>query len=230
VHPIAADIFLGESPSDILTNFYSENESQNAILSIDTRRSTDLMLNANSSDDFALFITGLCEGLKQIVISNFGVFDKFTGDGILAYFPLFYSGEDAVYKCCITSQLCHNFFDDYYKKNRSKFKINLKTGLGIGIDYGAAKLVRINYEPTIVGVPVVYACRLSNAPSGHTYINQSAYQIVKDKEIKLNEIDVEIKNQGTVTVYDLIGLEITKSKNPDWFVDNTEDTKTTDVK
>ena len=223
VHPKAADIFLGEDKSDLLNGFYSENESDNAILSIDIRRSTDLMLNANSSDDFASFITGLCEGLKKIVIMNYGVFDKFTGDGILAYFPSFYSGEDAVEKCCVTSKLCHDFFLTYYKGNRNKFKINLKTGLGIGIDYGAAKLVRINDEPTIVGVPVVYACRLSNAPSGHTYINQSAYEVLKGKDIKLNEIDVDIKNQGTVTIYDLIELGIINIKRPNWFVDNLDD-------
>jgi len=231
VHPIAANILLAEGDNTLLNNFHSEKESQNAILSIDIRNSTDLMLNAHSSDNFASFITGLCEGLKNIVISNFGVFDKFTGDGILAYFPLFYSGEDAVHKCCITSQKCHSFFEGYYKSNRTKFQINLKTGLGIGIDYGSAKLVRINSEPTIVGVPVVYACRLSNAPFGHTYINQSAYQNLTDKgiklnEIKLDEIDFEIKNQGTVTIYDLVKLENTEIKKPDWFNNNAEDIKT----
>jgi class 3 adenylate cyclase len=231
VLPKAADILLGEDDNALLNNFYSEKESQNVIISIDIRRSTDLMLNAHSSDDFALFITGLCEGLKKIVISNFGVFDKFTGDGILAYFPLFYSGEDAAHKCCITARLCHGFFEDYYKSNRTRFQINLKTGLGIGIDYGSAKLVRINSEPTIVGVPVVYACRLSNAPFGHTYINQSAYQILKDRgiklnEIKLNETDFEIKNQGTVIVYDLVKFENVETKNPDWFNNIAEDKKT----
>jgi len=223
VHPKAADIILGEGENNLLSDFSSENENENAILSIDIRRSTDLMLNAKSSDDFASFITGLCEGLKNIVIINYGVFDKFTGDGILAYFPKFYSGEDAVEKCCITSKLCHDFFTTYYKDNRKKFKINLKTGLGIGIDYGAAKLVRINDEPTIVGVPVVYACRLSIAPYGHTYINQSAYEVIKGKDIKLNEIDVKIKNQGIVTAYDLIELGDINVKIPDWF--NIQDEK-----
>jgi len=231
VHPKAAEILLAEGDNTLLNYFNSTNESKNAILSIDIRRSTDLMLYVNNSEDFAFFITGLCEGLKKIVISNFGVFDKFTGDGILAYFPLFYSGDDAVYKCCITSQKCHSFFEDYYKESRNKFKINLKTGLGIGIDFGSAKLVRINSEPTIVGVPVVYACRLSNAPFGHTYINQSVYQNLMDKgiktnEIKLDEIDFEIKNQGTVTVYDLVKLENTEIKKPDWFGNNAEDKKT----
>jgi len=222
VHPKAANIFLGEGNSELLDKFHSENESQNVILAIDIRRSTDLMLNANSSEDFASFITGLCEGLKQIVIANFGVFDKFTGDGILAYFPLFYSGGDAVERSCITAQLCHDFYSVYYKEKRNKFKINLKTGLGIGIDYGAAKLVRINEQPTIVGVPVVYACRLSNAPSGHTYLNQPAFQLIKDKNMKINEIEVDIKSQGTVMVYDLIDLDIIKLREPDWFFESQD--------
>lgn len=217
IHPKAADLILEEDNSELLKLFYSENETPNAIMSIDIRRSTDLMLNAKSSDDFALFITELCEGLKKIVIANFGVFDKFTGDGILAYFPSFYSGVDAVYRCCITSKLCHEYFSTHYKNNRNKFRICLKTGLGIGIDYGYAKLVRVNEQPTIVGAPVVYACRFSNAPSRHTYLNQSAYEMLKDNDIKLNEIDIDIKNQGTVTVYDLIELGNKELKEPDWY-------------
>jgi len=143
-------------------------------------------------------------------------------------YSLFYSGENVVIRCCITSKLCYDFFTDYYKRHRNKFKINLKTGLGIGIDYGAAKLVRVNDDPTIVGVPVVYACRLSNAPSGHTYNNQSAYQKLKNSEINFKEIDFEINNQGIVTVYDLLELGTGNIKPPNWYIETPENIKATD--
>ena len=223
IHPKAADMLLQENNSKLLNDFYSLNESQTVVISIDIRRSTDLMLNANNSDDFALFISGLCEGLKKIIISSFGIFDKFTGDGILAYFPIFYSGNDAILKCCITAQLCHDFFTSYYKEYSNKFKIKLKTGLGIGIDYGTTKLLPINDEPTIVGVPVVYACRLSGAPFGHTYINQPAYELIKQNDIILKEIEFEFKNQGIVIAHDLIKLGDIKIETPDWFIDAYKD-------
>jgi len=222
IHPQAANIIFDKN--NLLDQFNSENETSNTIMSIDIRRSTDLMLNAKSSDDFATFITGLCEGLKKIVINNFGVFDKFTGDGILAYFPEFYSGDDAVYHCCIAAKSCHEFFENYYNQNRDKFKIIMKTGLGIGIDFGNAKLVRVNGEPTIVGIPVVYACRLSCAPWNHTYLNQPARERMKDNCIKMSEVDIEIKNQGQATVFDLIDLGDINIKKPSWWVANPNTT------
>ncbi len=64
-------------------------------MSIDIRRSTDLMLKAREPRLFADFVTGLCSKLKNLIVNNYGVFDKFTGDGVLAFFPDFYSGPDA---------------------------------------------------------------------------------------------------------------------------------------
>jgi class 3 adenylate cyclase len=222
IHLQAANkILTSDDNNDLIKNFESEKETENVIMSIDIRHSTDLMLNARNSENFASFITELCAGLKQIIIKNYGVFDKFTGDGILAYFPLFYSGDDAIHKCCVSAKECHNFFIKYYRDNRKYFKINLVTGLGIGIDFGMAKLVRINDEPTIVGVPVVYACRLSCAPSNHTYINQPVYEYLSKYlnggEIKIEEEDIEIKNQGQATVYDLVDLKNNNIKEPKWY-------------
>ena len=54
--------------------------------------------------------------------------------------------------------------------------------------------------------------------AGHTYLNQTAYQIIKDKDIKVNEIDIEIKNQGIVTVYEITELNFHDLKEPDWFI------------
>jgi len=168
IHPIAT-INLLDDNNEILSKF-SKNESiEMTVMSIDIRKSTDLMLKAISPDKYAEFIFGLTEGLKKIVVGNFGVFDKFTGDGILAYFPLFYSGENGILNCCIAAQECHDFFYDYYKKYYDNFFVVLDTGLGIGIDHGIVKIVTINNEQTIVGSSVVYACRLSDAPSGKIY-------------------------------------------------------------
>ena len=57
------------------------------IMSIDIRRSAELMLNARSAELFAEFMAGLCEELKGLICDRFGIVDKFTGDGLLASFP-----------------------------------------------------------------------------------------------------------------------------------------------
>jgi class 3 adenylate cyclase len=49
-------------------------------------------------------------------------------------------------------------------------------GLGIGIDFGEVSVVDVNGELTVVGSPVVYACRLAAAPAGVTLLNEQAYQ------------------------------------------------------
>ena len=43
-------------------------------------------------------MAGLCEELKGLISDRFGIVDKFTGDGLLASFPDFFSGPDAGYR------------------------------------------------------------------------------------------------------------------------------------
>lgn len=69
--------------------FSSEGESKAFVVSVDIRRSTELMLKARTPRLFADFITTLCAKIEYIFKENWGVVDKFTGDGILAFFPKF---------------------------------------------------------------------------------------------------------------------------------------------
>jgi hypothetical protein len=202
LHPIAPSILL-EPDNKVLSDFSKNEAMEMTVMSIDIRKSTELMLKAITPDMYAEFISGLTEGLKSIVVNNFGVFDKFTGDGILAYFPTFYSGEEGILNCCIVSQKCHDFFKEFYKSYYDNFSVVLDTGLGIGIDHGMVKIVEINNEQTIVGASVVYACRLSGAPAGKTYLNRIAHKNITKYGITSKEIKMDIKNEGTIIVYEL---------------------------
>jgi len=203
LHPMAPSILLEPDNNKVLSYFLKNEAMEMTVMSIDIRKSTELMLKAITPDMYAEFISGLTEGLKSIVVNNFGVFDKFTGDGILAYFPTFYSGEEGILNCCIVSQKCHDFFNDFYKKYYDNFSVVLDTGLGIGIDHGMVKIVEINNEQTIVGASVVYACRLSGAPAGKTYLNRTAHKNIAKYGITSKEIKMDIKNEGTIIVYEL---------------------------
>jgi hypothetical protein len=128
--------------SEEFRNKFLENVTQSKlckmfVFSIDIRRSTELMLKARSPEKFASFITKLCNRIINIIFDNYGIVDKFTGDGILAFFPDFYSGEDAGYYVLDVAVRCHQAFNEIYKDFRSSFISVLKDiGLGIGIDYG----------------------------------------------------------------------------------------------
>jgi class 3 adenylate cyclase len=189
---------------EFLKNFQSNEPRKAYVLAIDIRRSTELMLKARTPQKFADFITTLTMLLRESVLENFGVFDKFTGDGILAVFPEFFSGDDAGFRVINTAIRCHQIFEEIYNENRNCFVAVLKdAGLGIGIDYGDIHIVNIGGEFTVVGIPVVYACRMSGAPAYQTLLNQPAYEQLLDKYpvFDFAEDEIDVKHEGRTVVY-----------------------------
>jgi class 3 adenylate cyclase len=201
--------------------FLDRKECVAFVMSVDIRRSTELMLKARNAEAFADFITTLCADLMNIITEQFGVFDKFTGDGVLAFFPDFYTGDDAAYYAVAAADKCHASFREHYQRFRRSFSSVLTgIGLGIGVDYGLVHLVQMAGGLTVVGAPVVYACRLSGAPPGVTLVNQPAYEVVSDRfgaMCFINETNVEIKHEGGMLAYEvrLNGREY-KPQRPAW--------------
>jgi class 3 adenylate cyclase len=201
--------------------FLDLSECHAFVMSVDIRRSTELMLKARSPEQFAHFITTLCKDLEEIVKAHFGVFDKFTGDGILAFFPDFFSGEDAAYQVIAAADDCHRLFRERYREFRSSFTAVLTdVGLGIGIDYGPAHLVQMAGGLTVVGAPVVYACRMAGAPPGTTLLNQPGYEKVSERfsgHCFFNETELDIKNEGTTLAYEVrLNRKEYQPKLPSW--------------
>lgn len=204
-----------------VNKFESAEMCNTVVISIDIRRSTDLMLKAKNPGLFSAFITTLSHKIIDIIKDNYGVIDKFTGDGILAFFPEFFSGPDAYYFALKTANECHECFAIFYKESRKCFTTVLKdVGLGIGIDSGKVHLQVINVNLTIVGTPVVYACRLSGAGPGITLINQTALEEIEklyDKHISIKESEIDIKHEGLILAYIVdINFKAIEPKIPDW--------------
>jgi class 3 adenylate cyclase len=177
------------------------------VVAMDIRRSAELMLNARSAEHFAEFMAGICEELHGVIRERFGIVDKFTGDGLLASFPEFFSGEDAGYRAISAAHEAHRVFARRYKQHRrSFFTVLADIGLGIGIDYGNIRFMRIAGDLTVVGAPVVYAARLSSAPAGKTVLNQQAYEKIASHcgaFCSTSEIAMDIKHAGRILAYEV---------------------------
>ena len=201
--------------------FLEENESKVFVMSMDIRRSTELMAKARTPQQFAEFMTRLCTELGNVIKDNYGVIDKFTGDGVLAFFPDFFSEDYAGLYAVTAADRCHKVFQERYKEYRTSFySVLTDVGLGIGIDYGVARLVQIAGGLTVVGVPVVYACRMSGAKAGTTLLNQPAYELLNEKFSSycfFTETEIDIKNEGPTLAYEvrLSGKEHV-SEHPSW--------------
>lgn len=210
---------IGEENFLDVLQLNSNHES--VVVSIDIRDSTQLMLNAKKPELFAEFISDVSEKISEVVKENYGIPDKFTGDGLLCFFPKEYSGEDSIYYALKASAAAHKLFEAEYKKHYNKFSVvKADVGLGIGIDFGNVYFAPICQEPTIVGKPVVYACRLSSAPAYHTYLNQPAFECVEKKYPHLYSFEnqtITFKNQGSMIAYDVdLNFDAITPKEPDW--------------
>jgi class 3 adenylate cyclase len=192
--------------SENFREYFADGKRYDAcVMSVDIRRSTELMLKAREPQLFAHFITELSEQMTSVVKDHYGVFDKFTGDGILAFFPDFFTGDDASYHAVTAADNCHELFKDLYSRYRSSFtSVLLDTGLGIGIDFGEVQLAEIAGGITVVGSPVVYACRMAAAPAGITLLNQPAYEKVCERmsgHCFIDETEIDVKHEGRTLAY-----------------------------
>jgi class 3 adenylate cyclase len=230
VHYLAGEIIV--KGGELMQHFTNNNKTDAVVVSIDIRRSTELMLKAKSHEEYSEFITELTKKLATIITANFGVFDKFTGDGVLAFFPSFYSGPDSIVHAIRVSQLCHQAFQEHYEQYRSFFNVFLTDiGLGIGIDYGSVSIVNSDMELTVVGIPVVYACRFSGTAAGTTVLNGNAFDYLTLRHPRLFKhklVAIDLKHEGPASVFmvELTEEVFDRSKLPTWLnaspLENTE--------
>lgn len=203
IHPDARSVLLSSTP--LRQRFLDSTTCEAYVMSIDIRRSTDLMLKTRRPELYARFIAELCGGLRDIILAHNGVFDKFTGDGILAFFPEFYSGPDAGYSVVAAADAAHKLFEIHYNANRKCFVSIIKdVGLGIGVDHGTVNLVQVGDGLTVVGTPVVYACRMGAAPAGTTLLNQPAYEQIFEhfsEACTFREAELDVKHEGCHLAY-----------------------------
>lgn len=134
------------------------------VLSADIRKSTFLMQESVSFRKFAQLMGKFIDRTADLIQTSGGWFDKFTGDGFLAYWLKPEEHHDYAEFFAVCQTLLYTFKEtgmDDFRKNCRNFPAGV--GLSLGIDAGDAFMVTMAGDLTIVGPPVVGAVRMVSA-------------------------------------------------------------------
>jgi len=137
----------------------------------DLRMSTHVLKEAVQPSVFARFIVGFTEAVRALANTSGGWFDKFTGDGFVAFWiqPKNPSPDlGTIPDFCRTAHSAADSLLSNLRRNSRNFPAG--TGLSIGIDAGPCELVRVGESVTVVGSPIVGATRMVEGASAHQTI------------------------------------------------------------
>jgi len=139
----------------------------------DLRMSAYVLKEALQPSLFARFIIGFTESVRSLANSEGGWFDKFTGDGFIAFWihrtdPS--PGVTRVPEFCQTVMPAADALISNLRRNSRNFPVGV--GLSMGIDSGPCQLVRVGESLTLVGSPIVGATRMVGGARAHqTLVN-----------------------------------------------------------
>jgi class 3 adenylate cyclase len=156
------------------------------VLVADIRRSQDLMTYSPDVEFFRNQIFEFITKMREIVKSNYGIFDKFTGDGILCYFNdglCKKIGKDyyrqMIHACREIMEFSTPFFDEWIKHIR-KLPPN-SSGIALGIDSGTVKFKDMDNHLFAIGDSIVWANRMSSVgKKGEIVLNNIPYHKVRE--------------------------------------------------
>ncbi len=139
----------------------------------DLRMSTFVLKESVQPALFARFIIGFTEAVRSLVLSREGWFDKFTGDGFIAFWL---HRPDADPGATLVPEFCQTVLPaaDALIANLRRTSRNFPSGVGLalGVDRGPCQLVRVGDALTVVGGPVVGATRMvGGARARQTLVN-----------------------------------------------------------
>lgn len=162
------------------------------VMAADIRESTMLMKEAIQFERFAYVMDKFVSSVRQGITRSGGWFDKFMGDGFLAYWivqsaPKQEYDERFVQAAGDIAHTARTLVDLFHRRVLEDFRANSRNlsggvGLSIGLDAGPGYLVQIAGELTIVGPPVVGAVRMVTAATrpgeilGNVYLGEHLHE------------------------------------------------------
>ncbi len=195
---------------DLLDCVIDGEPMQMFVMAGDIRESTTLMKEAIKFERFALVMDKFVSSVRNGIRSSGGWFDKFTGDGFLAYW-IVQSGTPEEYEERFVqaagdiTHAAHNLIELFHQRVLEDFRANSRNlsagvGLSMGLDAGPGYLVKIADELTVVGSPVVGAVRMVNAGG--------------PKEIVANVFLGERLRDEQDGVYEALGVTVSREFRP----------------
>jgi class 3 adenylate cyclase len=143
------------------------------VMAADIRESTTLMKESIRFERFAAVMDRFVSSVRSGIRRSGGWFDKFTGDGFLAYWIVQSAPPDEYEERFVQTagdiaHTANELVDLFHRRVLEDFRANTRNlsagvGLSMGLDAGPGHLVKIADELTIVGPPVVGAVRMVTA-------------------------------------------------------------------
>lgn len=162
---------------------YMQNMSESDTLVIvgDIRRSQDLLTYGMSPNFYREQIINFLTEVRKILRDNYAIYDRFTGDGFVAYLNEFVCKQNHADYYSMMLDACRriqafasDFFDKWAKQIR---KIPCEgIGLSIGVDSGKVSFKEVNEELFAIGDACVWATRMCNVgKKGDVILNNIPY-------------------------------------------------------
>jgi len=181
------------------------------VMAADIRESTMLMKEAVRFERFAFIMDKFVTAVRRGIGSPGGWFDKFTGDGFLAYWVVQSAPEDEYDRRFVQAagnivHTAQSLIDFFHRRVLEDFRSNSRNlsegvGLSMGLDAGPGYLVQIGGELTVVGPPVVGAVRMVTAAA-------------RPREIIANIFLGERLRAEQESVYAGLGVTVTRQHRP----------------
>ena len=172
-----------------------------AVVVGDLRMSGFLLKEAVEPALYARFIIGFTEAVRNLAYDQHGWFDKFTGDGFIAFWiqrddpP---PGVTLVPQFCQTVMPAAESFIANLRRNSRNFPVGV--GLSLGVDSGPCQLIRVGDSLTVVGSPIVGATRMvAAARARQTLVNVYLGEALQRAEVRLAEEGIRVSRTAVRT-------------------------------
>jgi class 3 adenylate cyclase len=197
--------------TELLDSVIDGQPIQMFVMAADIRESTMLMKEAIRFERFAIVMDKFVSSVRLGIRRSGGWFDKFTGDGFLAYWIVQSASPDEYEERFVQTagDIAHTaniLIDLFHRRVLEDFRSNSRNlsagvGLSMGLDAGPGYLVKIADELTIVGPPVVGSVRMVTAAA-------------TPKEIVANVYLGERLREGQDGVYEALGVKVNREFRP----------------
>jgi class 3 adenylate cyclase len=199
------------SRDELLDAIIDTTPLQMFVMAADIRESTLLMKEAVQFEQFAKIMDKFVSAVRSGIGAPGGWFDRFTGDGFLAYWVVQAPTREEYQRRFVDAagnlaHTAHQLIELFHRRVLEDFRRNSRNlsdgvGLSIGLDAGPGFLVEIAGELTVVGPPVVGAVRMVSAAS-------------RPQEIFANVYLGEHLHDEQYGIYEALGMRATRESRP----------------